>query len=75
MRAPTIAVPEEELELGKGKAEVEVEVKKRKDVDEPTYVELDVLGQYLKEDAPLSSPCRARKNRKCPAPCVAPKPF
>ena len=45
MRAPTIAVPEEELELGKS----EVDVKKRNEGDEPPAMELDVLGQYLKE--------------------------
>jgi RNA polymerase primary sigma factor len=44
MRAPTIAVPEEELELGKTRADV----KKRAEGAEPA-TELDVLGQYLKE--------------------------
>ena len=44
MRAPTIAVPEQELELGKSGADVT----KHTEASE-LPVELDVLGQYLKE--------------------------
>lgn len=44
MRAPLIDIPEEEL------GKTEVDVKKRIEAEEPAaVVELDVLGQYLKE--------------------------